>query len=64
MELTFIIIALILSAFFSGSEIAFVAANRLRVEVFARRGGMVGRVVSNFLEQPATLLTTTLVAIT
>ena len=61
MELTFIIIALILSAFFSGSEIAFVAANRLRVEVFARRGGMVGRVVSNFLEQPATLLTTTLV---
>ena len=61
MELTFIIIALILSAFFSGSEIAFVAANRLRVEVFARRGGMVGRVVSNFLEQPATLLTTTVV---
>ena len=61
MEITFILTALVLSAFFSGSEIAFVAANRLRVEVIARRGGMVGRVVSKFLEEPATLLTTTLV---
>ena len=61
MELTLILIALLLSAFFSGSEIAFVAANRLKVEVFARRGGMVGRLVSRFLEEPDTLLTTTLV---
>ena len=53
MELTLILIALLLSAFFSGSEIAFVAANRLKVEVFARRGGMVGRLVSRFLEEPA-----------
>ena len=61
MELTLIVVSLFLSAFFSGSEIAFVAANRLRVEGFARRGGVVGRWVSGFLEQPATLLTTTLV---
>jgi CBS domain containing-hemolysin-like protein len=61
MEITVILLTLVFSAFFSGSEIAFVAANRLRVEVFARRGGMVGRLVSNFLEEPATLLTTTLV---
>jgi len=61
MELAFIMVALVLSAFFSGSEIAFVAANRLRVEVFARRGGLVGGLASDFLEKPATLLTTTLV---
>jgi len=61
MEVLLILVTLLLSAFFSGSEIAFVAANRLRVEVFARRGGMVGRIVSQFLEDPATLLTTTLV---
>lgn len=61
MEIALILATLFLSAFFSGSEIAFVAANRLRVEVFARRGGLVGRWVSEFLEQPATLLTTTLV---
>lgn len=61
MEVFFIVLTLVLSAFFSGSEIAFVAANRLRVEVFARRGGLVGRVVSEFLENPAKLLATTLV---
>jgi putative hemolysin len=61
MELLLIVVTLLLSAFFSGSEIAFVTANRLRVEVFARRGGMVGRLVSQFLEDPATVLTTTLV---
>lgn len=61
MELLIILLMLALSAFFSGSEIAFVAANRLRVEVAARRGGRVGRLVSDFLEHPASFLTTTLV---
>ncbi len=42
MELFIIITMLLLSAFFSGSEIAFVAANRLRVEVQAQRGGFAG----------------------
>ncbi len=61
MELVIIIAMLVLSAFFSGSEIAFVAANRLRVEVKARRGGFVGERVHSFIENPATFLTTTLV---
>lgn len=61
MIIAFIILTLILSSFFSGSEIAFVAANRLRVEVHARRGGYIGRIVKDFIEDPATLLTTTLV---
>ena len=61
MELVIIIAMLVLSAFFSGSEIAFVAANRLRVEVKARRGGFIGERVHSFLENPATFLTTTLV---
>lgn len=57
----FIVLMLILSAFFSGSEIAFVTVNRLRVEVLARRGGVVGAIVQKFLKEPSTLLTTTLV---
>ncbi len=61
MELVLVALTLLLSAFFSGSEIAFVAANRLRVEVSARQGGKTGLVVSRFLDDPATLLTTTLV---
>jgi len=56
-----IALTLLLSAFFSGSEIAFVTVNRLRVEVLARRGGVVGPIVQRFLKEPGTLLTTTLV---
>lgn len=56
-----ILLMLVLSAFFSGSEIAFVTANRLRVEVVARRGGLVAGIVRDFLANPATFLTTTLV---
>jgi len=61
MELTLIVLMLVLSAFFSGSEIAFVAANRLRVEVIARRRSVLGPVVRRFIHNPDTLLTTTLV---
>lgn len=61
MELIVIILLLLLSAFFSGSEMAFVTANRLRVEVRARRRGFIGRIVVGFLENPTTFLTTTLV---
>lgn len=61
MELAAIILLLILSALFSGSEIAFVAANRLKVEVFARSSEIVGPVAKDFLHNPAKLLTTTLV---
>ena len=62
MELVAILLfMLLLSAFFSGSEIAFVAANRLRVEILARKRGFVGRIVLDFLRDPPTFLTTTLV---
>ena len=61
MALAVIIAALLCSAFFSASEIAFVAANRLKVEVKARQRGRVGRHILRFLEEPATFLTTTLV---
>ncbi|MEM1095821.1 MAG: hemolysin family protein [Bacteroidota bacterium] len=60
-DLLIILLMLALSAFFSGAEIAFVTANRLRVEVQARRAEAVGGVVKRFLERPETLLTTTLV---
>ena len=61
MEFIVILLMLVLSAFFSGSEIAFVVANRLRVEVEARRSGFAGRTVKAFMQHPSTFLTTTLV---
>ena len=60
-QLLLIGLTLVLSAFFSGSEIAFVTANRLKTEVRARQAGWLGRVVQQFLADPGTFLTTTLV---
>lgn len=49
------------SGFFSGSEIAFVSANRLRLEIESRKGSLVSRSLAFFNENPETFLTTTLV---
>lgn len=56
-----ILLMLILSAFFSGSETAFVSANRLKAEVEAQRHGQSGKNVRYFLDRPSRFLTTTLV---
>lgn len=61
MDLLIIVLMLLFSAFFSGAEIAFVAANRLKAEARARQGGRVGRIVQGFIADPASVLTTTLV---
>ena len=61
MEIALIVLMLALSAFFSGSEVAFVTANRLRAEVRAHRTGFVGQTVREFIREPARFLTTTLV---
>ena len=61
MAFLLILLMLVLSAFFSGSEIAFVTANRLKTEVRARQSGWLGRVVQDFMADPGTFLTTTLV---
>jgi CBS domain containing-hemolysin-like protein len=57
-------LALLLVAFFAGSEVAFTTANRLRAEVRARRAGVLGALASRFLHDPPRLLTTTLVGTT
>jgi CBS domain containing-hemolysin-like protein len=61
MALLLIALMIVLSAFFSGSEIAFVTANRLKAEVRAHREGFVGNIVREFIREPARFLTTTLV---
>lgn len=52
---------LLLSAFFSGSEIAFVSANRLKLEIKARRGTPGAGSLGYFLKHPETFLSTTLI---
>jgi putative hemolysin len=64
MALLLALLALLLVAFFAGSEVAFVTTNRLRAEVRASRGGLLGRFVRGFLHDSPALLTTTLVGAT
>lgn len=56
-----ILIFLLLSAFFSGSEIAFVSANRLGVAVKKDQGSRRGRILANFFEKPDNFISTMLV---
>ncbi|NGP89295.1 hemolysin family protein [Fodinibius halophilus] len=60
-EFLLIVLTIFLSGFFSGSEIAFVSANRLKLEIESRKTSKTGRVVNYFVRNPETFLTTTLV---
>ena len=51
---TFIIlITLVLSAFFSGMEIAFVSSNNLRIEIDKSKGLLSGRILSRLKQNPS-----------
>ncbi|MDX1590542.1 MAG: hemolysin family protein [Balneolaceae bacterium] len=60
-EVLIIALTVLLSGFFSGSEMAFVSANRLKVEIESRKNSLQGRSIAFFSENPSTFLTTTLV---
>lgn len=60
-ETLIIIFTILLSGFFSGSEIAFVSSNKLKLEIESRKGTFLSRSVAYFLHKPETFLTTTLV---
>lgn len=55
------IISLILSALFSGSEIAYITANRVSVEIQAKQGGLIGRLFSMFYRNESLFISTILV---
>lgn len=56
-----ILICLILSAFFSGMEIAFVTANRFKIEVDKKKGSLSASIIGDFLEEPSRFLSALLV---
>lgn len=56
-----IITFLLLSALFSGVEIAFISASKLQVELRKSKGGRRGKILSKFFEHPASFLSTMLV---
>lgn len=56
-----IFVSLLFSAFFSGSEIAFVAANKLKIEVDSNAGKLSGRILSKFIKQSDRFIATMLI---
>lgn len=59
--LLIIIACLLLSAFFSGMEIAFVSANRFKVEVERKKGTLSASIIGQFLEKPSQFISALLV---
>ncbi len=57
----FILLFLVLSAFFSGSEIAFISANKIRIELLKEQGKRRGRILTRFYDKPKDFLGTMLI---
>ncbi len=51
-DLFIVLIMILLSAFFSGMEIAFITANKLKIEVDRNKGSLSATILSNFSKTP------------
>ncbi len=60
-NITFILLTLIFSAFFSGLEIAFVTSNRLRFELNKKQRNLTSSILSIFYRNPQQFISTMLV---
>ena len=56
-----ILITLVLSAFFSGFEIAYVSSNKVHVEILKKQEGIIANVLTKLTRKPSKLLATMLV---
>ena len=59
-SLLIILISLLLSAFFSGIEIAYVSANKLKIEVDKNKGNKISAFFARLIKRPSRFITTML----
>jgi putative hemolysin len=60
-ELIIISISILLSAFFSGMEIAFVSANKMHIELEKKREGFIPKILTKITQKSSKFITTMLV---
>ncbi|MEI6816779.1 MAG: hemolysin family protein [Bacteroidota bacterium] len=56
-----ILVSIVFSAFFSGMEIAFLSANKLKIELDNKQGKLAARIISKFTKAPSKYIATMLV---
>jgi len=61
LELVIIFISILLSAFFSGMEIAYVSANKFQVELQKKREGYIAKILTKLTSKSSKFITTMLV---
>ena len=60
-EIAIILISVLLSAFFSGMEIAFVSANKMHIELEKKKENLLARVLTRLTQKPSRFITTMLI---
>jgi len=61
--LLYILGCVLLIGFFAGTEIAFISANKLNIELRKKQGTFTGRILARFMENPAEFIGTSLVGV-
>lgn len=60
-SLIIVLVTMLLSAFFAGMEIAFVSANKVRMEIDKKKGGIVNSIINMFYSHSEVFISTMLV---
>ena len=61
MEISIIILCLILCAFFSGMETAFISSNKIYLEIEKKRDGFISNILTKLTEKPSKFIATMLI---
>jgi len=61
LDLLIIIFSLILSAFFSGMEIAYVSSNKIHIEIEKKQGGVLSKLLTKITAKPSKFIATMLI---
>src|SRR3954465_8828729 len=61
--LLYILGCILLIGFFAGTEIAFISANKLNIELRKKQGKFSGQILARFMENPSEFIGTSLVGV-